>query len=204
LIPDARAHLSPADMVAGKLARLLRWTERTAARTTARAVAFDVDTASLASLRRALPGWHIEVVSGATAVSLPWDWHPGAADLLVVAVGGDLLQTLGLCRFLASRTPSGGESRQAEARTSEQRTSLRNQPRVAGATLLVLVPSGEETLAEAAFQAGAQGCLMLPLDAAEVAGMLADAWAGHQPGRHTLDLERARREDRWRDDGGQG
>jgi hypothetical protein len=37
-----------------------------------------------------------------------------------------------------------------------------------------------------------------------VASMLVHARAGNQPGRHTLDLERAQSEDRWRDDGGQG
>jgi hypothetical protein len=34
--------------------------------------------------------------------------------------------------------------------------------------------------------------------------MLARAHAGNQPGRHTLNLDQAQREDRWRDDGGQG
>jgi hypothetical protein len=34
--------------------------------------------------------------------------------------------------------------------------------------------------------------------------MLAHAQAGNQPGRHTLNLEQAQREDEWQDDGGQG
>jgi len=35
-----------------------------------RAIAFDLDAASLTSLREALPVWKIEVVHGATAASL--------------------------------------------------------------------------------------------------------------------------------------
>jgi len=38
----------------------------------------------------------------------------------------------------------------------------------------------------------------------EVVGVLAHARAGNQPGRHTLNLDQAQIEDRWRDDGGQG
>jgi len=45
---------------------------------------------------------------------------------------------------------------------------------------------------------------MLPIDAKEVASMLVRAQAGNQPGRHTLNLEKAQTEDRWRDDGGEG
>jgi hypothetical protein len=37
-----------------------------------------------------------------------------------------------------------------------------------------------------------------------VAGMLARVRQGNQPGRHTLSLDPAQIEDRWRDDGGQG
>jgi hypothetical protein len=42
------------------------------------------------------------------------------------------------------------------------------------------------------------------IHAKDVASMLVHAQAGNQPGPHTLDLERAQAEDRWRDDGGQG
>src|SRR5262245_59687314 len=49
-----------------------------------RAVAFDLDAASLSSLREALPGWAVHLVNGATAASLSPDWNPGPADLLVV------------------------------------------------------------------------------------------------------------------------
>jgi hypothetical protein len=39
-----------------------------------RAVAFDVDPASLLSLRKAFPDWEIEAVEGAIALSLTQDW----------------------------------------------------------------------------------------------------------------------------------
>ena len=51
-------------------------------------------------------------------------------------------------------------------------------------------------------KAGAHSCLMLPINAKDVASMLVHAQAGNQPGRHTRDLEKAQTEDRWRDDGG--
>ena len=47
-------------------------------------IAFDVDQASLISLRKGLPDSMIDVVNGATAVSLTRDWNPGTVDLLVV------------------------------------------------------------------------------------------------------------------------
>jgi hypothetical protein len=68
----------------------------------------------------------------------------------------------------------------------------------------VLVPSGQGPLVRAALEAGAHSCLLLPIYAKEVASMLVHARAGNQPGRHTLNLEGAQCEDRWRDDGGQG
>ena len=58
-----------------------------------KAIAFDVDQASLISLRKALPDSVIEVVNGATAASLTRDWNPGTVDLVVVKArkerGGD-------------------------------------------------------------------------------------------------------------------
>ena len=65
-------------------------------------IAFDVDRASLLSLRKALPDSVIEVVNGATAASLTRDWNPGTVDLLVVVAREDLEETLRLCRFLVS------------------------------------------------------------------------------------------------------
>ena len=46
-------------------------------------IAFDVDEASLISLRKALPDSVIDVVNGATAGSLTRDWNPGTVDLTV-------------------------------------------------------------------------------------------------------------------------
>lgn len=49
------------------------------------AIAFDVDSDSLVTLREAFPGWEIEATSGTTTASLILDWNPAAADLLEVA-----------------------------------------------------------------------------------------------------------------------
>jgi hypothetical protein len=169
-----------------------------------RAVAFDVDTASMASLREALPGWQIHVVYGATAASLPCDWDPGAADLLVVGSRTNVTETLGLCRFLAFCTAYSGDSRQEGADTAGVHGGGQDQGRRGDAPLLVLVSSGQDQLAEAALAAGAHSCLVLPIHAKEVASMVVHARAGNQPGRHTSNLEGAQVEDPWRDDGGQG
>src|SRR5579871_2877601 len=65
-------------------------------------IAFDVDQASLISLRQALPDCVIEIVNGATAASLTRDWDPGTVDLLVVKAREEGAETLELCRFLVS------------------------------------------------------------------------------------------------------
>ncbi len=145
-----------------------------------RAVAFDVDPASLLCLREAFPEWEIEAVEQATAASLTQDWNLGAADLLIVGARNDEAATVDLCR------------------------GLRKQAGRAVTPLLVLVPPAQPALVRAVLKAGANNCLVLPIHAKEVASMLVRAQAGNQPGRHTLDLEKAQIEDRWRDDGGQG
>jgi DNA-binding response OmpR family regulator len=145
-----------------------------------RAIAFDVDPASLLSLREAFPEWEIEVVEQATAASLTQDWNVGAADLLIVGTRDDEAATVDLCR------------------------GLRKQAGRAVTPLLVLVPPAQPALVSAVLKAGANNCLVLPIHAKEVASMLVRAQAGNQPGRHTLNLEKAQIEDRWRDDGGQG
>jgi DNA-binding response OmpR family regulator len=144
-----------------------------------RAIAFDVDPASLLSLRRAFPGWEVDAVQGAAA-SRTEDWSPGAADLLVVGARADVTETLALCRGL--RSQAGREE----------------------TPLLVLVSSGQPALVRAALEAGANSCLVLPVHAREVVRVLTRAREGNRPGWHTLDLDRAQSEDRWRDDGGQG
>jgi FKBP-type peptidyl-prolyl cis-trans isomerase 2 len=168
-----------------------------------RAVVFDGDAASLASLREALPEWEIESVNGATPASLSGHWDPSTADLLVVGPRDNAVETLGLCRLLSFCTSYSPEARREAMESlvpeqSPQRTAAGNAP------LLVLVPAGQETLVDAALEAGAHSCLRLPIHAKEVASMLVHALAGNQPGRHTLDLEGAQSEDRWRDDGGEG
>jgi DNA-binding response OmpR family regulator len=145
-----------------------------------KAIAFDVDPASLLSLREAFPEWEIEAVQGATPASPTQDWNLVTADLLVVGARDDVTETLGLCRCLRSQTGR------------------------AVTPLLVLVPPAQSALVKDALKAGANSCLVLPVHAKEVAGMLARVRQGNQPGRHTLNLDRAQIEDRWRDDGGQG
>jgi hypothetical protein len=168
-----------------------------------RAIAFDLDAASLLSLREALPGWEMELVTGATAASLSQNWNPGAADLFVVKAGEDVAETFGLCRLLASCSGFSTDFRGAAKATGLNR-SPQGQVQRTDAPLLVLVPPGQEALVRAALEAGAQSCLILPIHAQEVITMLSHARAGNQPGRHTLNLEQAQHEDLWRDDGGQG
>ena len=168
-----------------------------------RAVAFDVDATSLVSLRDALLGWEIVALNGATAATLAGQWDSAAADLLVVGTRGNATETLALCRLLSFCT-----SYFTEARTEGMQSlaAEQNPPRTAAARnapLLVLVPPGQETLVGAALEAGACGCLMMPFHAKEVTSMLAHAWAGNQPGRHTRVLNRPQEVDPWQEDGGE-
>jgi DNA-binding response OmpR family regulator len=142
-------------------------------------IAFDVDAASLDSLRQAFPGCQVEAVSGATAGSLARDWNPGGASLLVVGAREETAQTLGLCR------------------------ELRSQAGRAQTPLLVLVQPAQEALVRAALDASANSCLVLPVHAKELITMVSRALGGNRPGRHTLGLDQAQREDQWRDDGGE-
>jgi CheY-like chemotaxis protein len=169
-----------------------------------KACAFDLDQASLASLREALPKWEIEVVRGASAASLHAAWKPQAADLLVVQTRADVAETIELCRFLVFRGVFSTDSSEKAAPRPVRRSSRQDQARQADAPLLVLVSSGQEAIVQATLDAGADNCLVLPVHAKDVASMLARVLQGNQPGRHTLNLERAQCEDRWRDDGGQG
>lgn len=167
-----------------------------------RAVAFDVEAASLVSLRAALPGWEIDTIDGATPASLAPHWDPGAADLLIVSARGNAGETLALCRFLAFCTGYSTEAREGGAEASGPRENLPAlRPHAA---LLVLVSAGQEPLVRAALEAGARSCLVLPIHTKDVASMLAHAQEGNQPGRHTLNLDQAQTADLWRDEGGQG
>jgi len=168
-----------------------------------RAIAFDLDPASLRSLRKALPGWNIEVLAGDTETSLTDQWHPGEVDLLVVKAH-ETTRTLALCRFLVRCAVFSGDSHKGAADILGPRGSLQTQAQRAHAPLLVLVPAGQEELVKSVLEAGAHSCLTLPINAKDVASMLLHARAGNQPGRHTQSLEGAQSQDRWRDEGGQG
>lgn len=172
-------------------------------------VAFDLDRASLASLREVLPGWQLDIVDGATASSLAADWDPGVADLMVVQYHDDGSDTLGLCRFLAFCASYSKEFRLAnDFRQGDEGAlitpqSSPNEEERPDASLLVLVPRGRETFIARALDAGAHSCLLLPIHGQDVAAMMTHVLTGNQPGRHTLNLEMAQSEDRWRDDGGE-
>lgn len=159
-----------------------------------RAVAFDVDAASLTSLREALPGWEVVAVDGTSAGCLARGAPGGPADLLIVGARANATETLGLCRLLAARTaPLAG--------TQEEADDAHGPP--AGAPLLVLVSPEQQTLVGAALEAGARSCLFLPIHPKQVASVLAHARAGRRPGRHTLGLDRAEETDPWQEDGGE-
>jgi hypothetical protein len=174
------------------------------------ALAFDVDQASLLTLRKALPGCAIEAINGATVASLGRDWNPGTVDLFVVNAGTEVAETLALCRFLVTsgvlaRNPQEATDTEDELpKTLGLHRSRQHRGRRPHSPLLVLVPPGRTGIVTAVLELGAHSCLTLPINAKDVASMLVHAQAGNHPGRHTLDLERAQIEDRWRDDGGQG
>jgi CheY-like chemotaxis protein len=154
-----------------------------------RVVAFDLDEASLIRLKEAFPEWVVEVVNGATAASLAHDWNPGRADLLVVRAREEAVETLGLCRFLV----------RCGAFSTDARGQLPNQVGRADAPLFVLVPEGREPLVRAAFEAGADHCLDLPIQARDLTSALARVRQGQLKASIGRECE-----DRWRDDGGQG
>jgi DNA-binding response OmpR family regulator len=144
-----------------------------------RVLAFDVDDESLTALRQAFPEWEIDATSGATAASLRGAWAPVAVDLLVIGSGNHLSDMLGLCR------------------------GLRSQPGRAHTPLLALVSAPQDVATSAALRAGASGCLVLPVHAKELLSLVARVRHGNQPGRHTLALHPAQRENPWQDVGGE-
>jgi DNA-binding NarL/FixJ family response regulator len=173
-------------------------------------IAFDVDQASLIRLRKALPESVIEVVNDATAASLTRDWNPGTVDLVVVKARKEVTQTLELCRFLVScgvlarDAPAVTDSQEQAPKTLGLHRRRRHVGRRPHSPLLVLVSPRRKSIVRDMLKAGAHSCLMLPINAKDVASMLVHAQTGNQPGRHTLNLEGAQTEDRWRDDGGEG
>jgi DNA-binding NarL/FixJ family response regulator len=169
-----------------------------------RAVAFDLDPASVLSLREALPQWEIEVVNEAPTASRVRDWNPGGVDLLIIRAREDVGETLGLCRLLACCGLFSRALHDEGADQLGQHRSRQNEIRRVDAPLLVLVLPGQESFVRAALAAGADGCLVLPVHAKEIASMLARMEEHNQPGRHTLNLDQAQDEDHWQDEGGQG
>lgn len=167
------------------------------------AIAFDMDDTSLAALRDGLPGWQVLSVSQADPTAVPDGGGRARADLVVIGTGRGAEHALALCRLLGDRPPPSDRP----AATGKARG--RRGPREIGAgrpgpSLLLLVGDGQESLVGRALRAGADNCLVLPLNAKQLANMWAHAHDGNQPGRHTLNLDRAQRTDPWRDDGGQG
>ena len=157
-------------------------------------IAFDVDEASLIRLRQALPGCVIDEINGATAASLTRDWDPGTVDLVVVEPRKEAAETLELCRFLVScgilamDAPMVTDSEEETPKNLGLHRRRPNVGRRPHSPLLVLVPPSRKSIVSDLLKAGAHSCLMLPIDAKDVASMLVHARAGNQPGRHTLDL----------------
>lgn len=145
-----------------------------------RAIVFGVDEATLASLRQAFSEWRVEVSDRATIDLLIGGHSLGVVELLVLGVGANAAESLGLCRVLRKHLDS------------------------THTPILVLVPPGKDSLVRAALEAGATSCLVLPVHVKELARMVTRAREGNQPGRHTVHLNRAQEQDRWRDEGGQG
>ena len=175
-----------------------------------KAIAFDVDESSLIILRQALPESVIEILNGATPTSLTREWNPGTVDLIVVKAGKELAETLELCRFLVSCGVLGRDGPVVTDSQEETPKTLglhRRRPHVGRrlhAPLLVLATPSRKSIVPDVLKAGAHSCLMLPINAKDVASMLVHAQAGNHPGRHTGNLEKSQTEDSWRDDGGQG
>ncbi len=168
-----------------------------------RAIAFDLDAASLTSLREALPEWDVEALTGATAAFLTDEWKPGPVNLLVVAAGEDVARTLELCRCLCRIGIVSTRYAKDTASILGPRGSLQTRAQRSHAALLFLATAGEEGLVESALKAGAHSCLVLPIHAKEVTSMLAHARAGNRPSRHTLGLDRPQQNDPWQEDGGE-
>ena len=173
-----------------------------AAPPTGRVIGFDLDRASLNSLRAALPGWRIDAVLGGSADTFPCGWDPGAADLLIVSAGADPAATWALCHFIASGMTRPDSSRREAAVIPARRWRLGDEAPPTPIPLLVLMPLGQSHLIREAVDAGARHCLVLPITPEGVAGVMAGLQA---PPRSALHLYAAPDgENRWRDDGGRG
>jgi len=108
------------------------------------AVAFDLSPDSLNCLHTALPGWNIEVLTGATETWLTNQWDPGKVELFVVEARPERAATLALCRFLTRRAVISRDSQSKATDTLGPRGSLQTPAQRAHTPLLVLVPVGAE------------------------------------------------------------
>jgi CheY-like chemotaxis protein len=137
-----------------------------------KAVTFGMDAESLADLRRALPGWRIDCLHGATVGSMPHDWDPGEPDLFVVSLRENVTEALGLCRLLASWPSCENEPQEEASETLRLDGKHENARCGADVPLVVLVSSGQDTLVGAALEVGARACLQLPISIKDVAEFL--------------------------------
>lgn len=147
--------------------------------TQAKVVALDVDPGSLATLRHAFPECQVEATRGTTPGLLAREWQREPVDLVVIGARADVAATSRLCR------------------------GVRNQTGWADTPLLVLVLPSHEASIMAAIDAGANSCLVVPIQEDELQNVMARFVLGNCPGRHTLDSDRPQREDPCRDNGGE-
>lgn len=164
-----------------------------------KAIAFDLDAASLMSLQEALPAWKIEEVNGISTAAVSGDWNPGVADLLVVNARTEVAETLGLCRFLVHARRYSADFRGRDAEKLRSDDSRHTGELRLESPLLVLIRPGQHVLMGAALEAGADICLVLPIQTRDVLGALAQArprqsarWphAGFRPSSARGSLER--------------
>jgi DNA-binding response OmpR family regulator len=144
-----------------------------------KAITFDVETDDLNLLRHALPEWDFESTAGTSIDSLDRDWQPNLADLIVIGAHARPEETLGLCR------------------------GLRGQCGRAHTPLLVLLSPGQEALVTVVLAAGANDCLMLPIDPGDLTRAAAGARASYRQRRLPLDFDREGYREPWRDAGGE-
>lgn len=152
---------------------------------TKKVLTFDVDPSSLIALCEALPAWDIQSRDAASKTSLTRDEAIEAADLLVLGAHEDVRRTLALCRALRRESGRGGPS------------------------LLVLVPASLPGLVREVREAGADDCLMLPIEAKGLEAIL-QAHRGSPPPcvpggvSDNPACRSSEANDRWQDEGGQG
>lgn len=145
-----------------------------------RATALGIDGESLSMLQRDLPQWDIEALSATEGWSCIRSETTQHTDLLILGADIQKVESSALCRAIRSRAGH------------------------VDTPLVVLVSSGDEDeLVNAVLDAGANGCLVLPVHIKNLVNLLHRAREGNRPGRHTLGLQRAQCDDPWRDEGGE-